>query len=53
MDLSKFASNQKILSGVILHKVTLDVTWTQSIYIYIYIYIYYAKCTQRIDGVEW
>ena len=51
MDLSKFASNQKILSGVILHKVTLGVTWTQSIYIYIY--IYYAKCTQRIDGVEW
>ena len=51
MDLSKFASNQKILSCVILHKVTLGVTWTQSIYIYIY--IYYAKCTQRIDGVEW
>ena len=35
MDMSKFASNKKILSSVMLLEVTLGV-----IYIYIYIYTY-------------
>ena len=39
MDLSIFATNEKILSGVKLLKVTPGVTRIQP-YIYIYIYIY-------------
>ena len=37
VDLSKFAFNKKILSGVKLLKIIPSVTWTQP-YIYIYIY---------------
>ena len=40
VNLSKFTTNNKLLSGVILLRVTLSVTWTQ-LYIYIYIYITY------------
>ena len=40
---SKYELNNKLLGGVILFKVILNVTWTQPnpyIYIYIYMYIY-------------
>ena len=33
---SKYEFNYKLLGGVTLLRVTLDVTWTQLIYIYIY-----------------
>ena len=36
---SKYLINNKLLGGVTLLRVILDVTWTQLIYIYIYIYI--------------
>ena len=38
VDLSKFASNNNLLSGVILLRVIPGVTWTQ---LYIYIYAFY------------
>ena len=40
VDLSKFVSNNKLLSGVISLKVTLGVTWTQ-LYIYNSIVIFF------------
>ena len=44
VDLSKFAYNNKLLSGVISLRVTLSVSWTQKKNIYIYIYIYVCLC---------
>ena len=38
VDLSKFTSNLKILSGVTLFKIILGVTWTQSIYFTLFVY---------------
>ena len=37
---SKYEFYNTLLGGVTLHRITLNITWTQLIYIYIYIYIY-------------
>ena len=44
VDLSNFASNKKILNGVILFKVTLGVTLTQPIYIYVCVCVCVCVC---------
>ena len=53
MDLSNFASNKKILNGVILFKVTLGVTLTQPIYIYIYVCVCVCVLCKCVAVLDW
>ena len=55
VDLSKFAYNNKLLSGVISLRVTLSVSWTQKKNIYIYIYLRMSLCNsiKVVGQVDW